>query len=336
MAKGQDGAGGRSSRSAAASGAGPPGEAGPSHGLKILLPQTLAAAIIGKGGAVIAEMRTRCQSRLSLTDYGEVYPGTECRVLTAQAKDEEHLNDVVEQVIATLAEYVKKSKDPENMGVEGDMKLKTLMPKAAVGGIIGKGGAKIKELRDSSGAKISIIEPSGTGPGADQLVSLSGSSESLGSAMKEVNKQIQSLKDEQWFSSWLSTTGTGAGGWYEPMPGGPAAYGYGGYGGGGGRGVDALVRIAQTLPPYVMEDSRGFALSCVVPKRLVGGLIGRGGSGTKEVQARTGAKISIRDIPDDPDNRSLSISGPLASTCAAYMLMMRRYLDSEGPTSGDE
>merc|ERR1711870_214101 len=86
-------------------------------------------------------------------------------------------------------------------------------------------------------------------------------------------------------------------------------------------------------PPYVMEDSRGFALSCVVPNKLVGGLIGRGGAGTKEVQNLTGTKIGIREIPDDPDNRSLNIAGPLANTCAAYMLMMKRYLDAEAQES---
>lgn len=82
-----------------------------------------------------------------------------------------------------------------------------------------------------------------------------------------------------------------------------------------------------------MEDSRGFALSCVVPNRLVGGLIGRGGAGTKEVQMLTGTKIGIREIPDDPDNRSLNIAGPLANTCAAYMLMMKRYLDAEAQSA---
>merc|ERR1719261_2232949 len=102
----------------------------------------------------------------------------------------------------------------------------------------------------------------------------------------------------------------------------------------GGRkdhGVDIMMRVAHGLPPYVMEDSRGFALSCVVPNRLVGGLIGRGGAGTKEVQMFTGTKIGIRDIPGDTENRSMNIAGPLANTCAAYMLMMQRYLDAEAP-----
>merc|ERR1712039_593457 len=98
-------------------------------------------------------------------------------------------------------------------------------------------------------------------------------------------------------------------------------------------GIDLMVRVAQGLPNNVMEDSRGFALSCVVPNRLVGGLIGRGGAGTKEVQNATGTKIGIRERPDDPDNRILNIAGPLSNTCAAYMLMMKRYLDAEAQSS---
>merc|ERR1719323_2223916 len=89
-----------------------------------------------------------------------------------------------------------------------------------------------------------------------------------------------------------------------------------------------MFRIAQGLPGYVVEDARGFAMSCVVPNRLVGGL------GTKEVQQLTGTKIGIREIPGDAENRSMNIAGPLAGTCAAYMLMMRRYLDAEAQVPG--
>merc|ERR1711892_660661 len=60
------------------------------YGMKFLAPEVLASAIIGKGGAVIAEMRTSCQSQLALTDKGEFYPSTDCRVLTAQAMSLSH------------------------------------------------------------------------------------------------------------------------------------------------------------------------------------------------------------------------------------------------------
>merc|ERR1712060_840139 len=95
-----------------------------------------------------------------------------------------------------------------------------------------------------------------------------------------------------------------------------------------------MMQVASSLPPHVMEDSRGFAMSCIVPERLVGGLIGKGGQGFKEIQALTGVKINMGEIPDDPDNRSLNIAGPLANTCTAYMLMMKRYLDAEAQSTG--
>mmetsp|Transcript_1793 Transcript_1793/g.4596 ORF Transcript_1793/g.4596 Transcript_1793/m.4596 type:complete len:324 (+) Transcript_1793:221-1192(+) len=321
MKKGQDGSGKGGKQS------------GGSCVLKFLAPAPLASAIIGKGGAVIAAMRTSCQARLALTEQGEVYPQTDCRVLTASANTEEHLNEVIRQIVAKLGEVAKAGDMADSVGVEGDLKLKTLVPRAAVGGVIGKGGATIKQIRESSGAKISISEPYGSGPSADQLVSISGEAQALESVLEEVNKQIQMLKEETWFAGWGSASGAVQAG-YGGLAGSTTLRGATGGGYGSSPGIDLMVRVAQGLPPYVMEDSRGFALSCVVPNRLVGGLIGRGGSGTKEVQMLTGTKISIREIPDDADNRTLNIAGPLSNTCAAYMLMMKRYLDAESQASG--
>merc|ERR1719270_2313282 len=128
--------------------------------------------------------------------------------------------------------------------------------------------------------------------------------------MAEINRQVQACGNEPWFQTWASNSGgvsSGGGGGNSRNGqgyGGPSSYPMpsGGGGGGGmnfnGPGIDLMVRVAQGLPPYVMEDSRGFALSCVVPNRLVGGLIGRGGAGTREIQQLTGTKIGICEIPD--------------------------------------
>merc|ERR1711935_777785 len=299
------------------------------YGMKFLTPEVLASAIIGKGGTVIAEMRTSCQSQLALTDKGEFYPSTDCRVLTAQANEPESLTKVTHEIVIKAAELAKTAGD------DGDLKLQTLVPKAAVGGIIGKQGSAIKQLCETSGAKISISDPSGSGAGAEQTVTISGTAQALEAALKEVNSQIQLLNGESWFKTWLQARG----GVYASSDGGSqgASMSFGGSGRmHSSAGVDCMMRVANHLPPYVMEDSRGFALTCIVPNRLVGALIGRGGAGTKEVQMQTGTKIGIRDIAGDSENRSMSIAGPLANTCSAYMLMMKRYLDAEAaaPPSG--
>jgi len=300
--------------------------------LKFLAPEALAAAIIGKGGAVIAAMRQSCQVNIALTERGEVYPQTDCRVMTVSAQTEQSLNDASMQVISKLAELAKGSTS-DAIGTEEELKLRTLVPRAAVGSIMGKGGAGIKQLRETSGAKIKIGETTGSSPGSEQLISLAGTEQALESVMTEVNRQVQLVSGEPWFQGWAtvkSVVPAGTAG-YPVLPGGGQTMNMR-----GGPGVDVMMRVAGSLPPYVMEDSRGFALSCVVPNRLVGGLIGRGGAGTKEVQNLTGTRIGIREIPEDPDNRSLNIAGPLANTCAAYMLMMKRYLDAEAAAGGGQ
>lgn len=305
---------------------------------KYLTPETLASAIIGKGGTVIAQIRTSCNVKLGLTDYGDLYPQTDCRVLTAQGNTEEDLNKVSKEIASKLAELVKTSGPSEAAGSEGDLKLKVLLPRAAAGGVIGKAGATIKQLRETSGANISISDAAGTFPAADQVVSISGSSEALTAVLTELNRQIQMLNTEHWFPQWAAGTTTTTAGLMtsytgSTLPAMLSPHSIAAVRGSSYSGIATMVQVAQSLPPYVMEDSRGFALSCVVPNRLVGGLIGRGGQGTKEVQKITGTKIGFREIADDPDNRSLNIAGPLANTCTAYMLMMKRYLDAEAQSA---
>merc|ERR1711935_1215916 len=102
------------------------------YGMKFLTPEVLASAIIGKGGAVIAEMRTSCQSQLALTDKGEFYPSTDCRVLTAQANEPESLTKVTHEIVIKAAELAKGQNSEGTAGDDGDLKLQTLVPKAAV------------------------------------------------------------------------------------------------------------------------------------------------------------------------------------------------------------
>jgi len=306
--------------------------------LKYLAPEAMAAAIIGKGGSVIAAMRQSCNAKITLTEQGETYHRTECRVLTAQANTEESLNDISKQIIAKIAEIVKSSAS-EMLGHEGEIKLRMLVPRAAVGGVIGKGGSTIKQIRESSGAKISISDPNGTGPGAEQIVAVAGTTEALEQVFTEVNKQIQMLNGEVWFATWAADTQVAQSSTFNGLTGGSGGYQLAmrpGVPHANSTGIDTMMRVAQSLPQYVMEDSRGFAMSCIVPNRLVGGLIGRGGQGTKEIQQHTGTKIGIREIPGDPENRTLNIAGPLAQSCAAYMLMMKRYLDAEAQSSGSQ
>lgn len=356
--------------------------------MKFLAPESLASTIIGKGGSVITAIRQATNTRMGITEHNQLWPGTDCRVLTAQANQEDHLSDACRQIIGKLQETAAATPGESVGQLPSELRLRTIVPRAAAGGIIGKSGATVKALREKTGAKISLSEAQGGGPQASQVVDVIGSVEAVLLIVEEVNRNTQAVAGEPWFKDWAMQSGAsmGSGGHagtprngrghanmghgqhgvavpppaqdpleaydqyeqydqYAPHPqpqsGGPQggtttalaqlpAAGY------GEPAMDILTRIGASMPSYVLEDPRGFAMSCVVPNRLVGGIIGRGGSGTKEVQALTGTKIGIRDIPGDSENRSLNIAGPLTNTCAAYMLMMKRYLDSEARVAGPE
>merc|ERR1719310_2304296 len=99
---------------------------------------------------------------------------------------------------------------------------------------------------------------------------------------------------------------------------------------------EILQSALRMIPQNVSEDPRGFSLRCAVPNRMVDGLLGKGGGVAKEVKDLTGARIDIPNNPNDPDNRAMSITGPLFSTVAAYIYMMKQYLEIEATATQQE
>merc|ERR1719331_2778364 len=99
---------------------------------------------------------------------------------------------------------------------------------------------------------------------------------------------------------------------------------------------EILQSALRMIPQNVSEDPRGFSLRCAVPNRMVDGLLGKGGGVAKEVKDLTGARIDIPNNPNDPDNRAMSITGPLFSTVAAYIHMMKQYLEIEASGARQE
>merc|ERR1711865_575552 len=89
-----------------------------------------------------------------------------------------------------------------------------------------------------------------------------------------------------------------------------------------------ILRALDDLPPEAAEDPRGFLLRCALPGAIAGLLGGPDGSKFKEVEAPTGVRISLPGNGNDA-TRMLSIEGPLLRVCAAYMLMMKRYIECE-------
>ncbi|KAF6026765.1 NOVA1 [Bugula neritina] len=152
--------------------------------LKMLVPSCAAGAVIGKGGETIGKLQRDSTAKMKMSKNQDTFPGTSERVClivgTVSACQKAH--EDVAQII-----YDKPDPQPKPSG-DGDGKInyqrhhqtKFLVPNASAGVIIGKGGAYIKELKESSGAHVNV---SHKGENPERIVTVSGDSSEIRAAM---------------------------------------------------------------------------------------------------------------------------------------------------------
>lgn len=155
--------------------------------VRLLVPSKCAGSIIGKGGQNIQKLRTDFNANIRVPDC----PGPE-RVMTVQADAPDVVCSVLEQTVTVLTEDAVRGSGnnapPKNnaSNEEGPiLESRLLIHQSIVGGIIGRAGFKIKEIRDASGANIKVYQtcaPQST----DRCVAVQGTLPKVIRAMKEV------------------------------------------------------------------------------------------------------------------------------------------------------
>ena len=153
--------------------------------VRLLVPSKCAGSIIGKGGQNIQKLRTEFNANIRVPDC----PGPE-RVMTIHCDTPEVVGSVLEQTIPLLGEDAT-ARNGTNAGVKQEvgsadgLEARLLIHQSIVGGIIGRAGFKIKEIRDSSGANIKVYQtcaPQST----DRCVAVQGALPKIIMALKEV------------------------------------------------------------------------------------------------------------------------------------------------------
>ncbi len=144
--------------------------------MRILVPSKVAGSIIGKGGSNIQKLRTDNQANVRIPDC----PGPE-RIMTVLADDPESAVNVLRQTLPYVADAEARSGASEDGGLETRM----LIHQSIVGGIIGRAGFKIKEIREASGASIKVYQncaPQST----DRCVAILGAQDKICKAAAEI------------------------------------------------------------------------------------------------------------------------------------------------------
>lgn len=201
--------------------------------LRLLIPSKVAGSIIGKGGQNITKLRSQYKASIIVPDC----PGPE-RVLT--------ISSDLTTVLQVLNEVVPNLEENGSRHGSDEIDVRMLVHQSQAGCIIGKGGLKIKELREKTGARIKIYShccPHST----DRLISICGKPTTCiecireliatikTSPLKGVNNPYDPHNFDDFYADDYGGYGSGDGGQGKAGGfGGPG--GRGGAGGGGGVG----------------------------------------------------------------------------------------------------
>jgi len=141
-------------------------------------------------------LRTENHATILLPDC----PGPE-RVLTIQGNLDAVLN-VIGNVLPSLEEngldaQGLKSRGGERSGRVGDSDARLLVHQSQIGCIIGRGGAKVKELRESTGTRITVYSvccPRST----DRIVQILGKPSDCAECIKQIIALVKEVTKEHY------------------------------------------------------------------------------------------------------------------------------------------
>ncbi|KAI7984809.1 KH domain-containing protein HEN4 [Camellia lanceoleosa] len=255
---------------------------------RILCPATKTGGVIGKGGAVIRQVREGTGARIRIDDS---VPGCEERVILIAAESTKKRTDNVDAIGDELANLNSNS-NSEDEGSPAQQALlrvfeRILKVDEERSGVSSAENEK-GEDEEGGGNVVPVVcrllapsnqIPACASPG-DELIQITGNFPAVRKALLSVSSCLQ---DNPRAEAVNSTT---------PGSSGMALHGT------GTENIGANHRM-------VIEEEVVFKLLCQVDK--VGSLIGKGGSIIRALQNETGATIKIADAASDSDERVVVI-----------------------------
>eukprot|EP00536_Pseudo-nitzschia_multiseries_P014748 jgi/Psemu1/327650/estExt_fgenesh1_pg.C_7630003 len=135
--------------------------------IKLMVSNNVAGSIIGRAGQTISELQTQSSARIKLSQTGDYYPGTQDRVCLVQGQ----LGTVKHAVKLLLERFYMLQEQQHtqhlawqprkgtNTASGFDFVVRLLVPSSSCGMIIGKGGANIKHMEETSGVSSVRLSP---------------------------------------------------------------------------------------------------------------------------------------------------------------------------------
>jgi transcription antitermination factor NusA-like protein len=261
-----------------------------------LIENSQVGGIIGKSGANVKRVRDDSGAFVSIlkSDYRNVQErimvlkGTPAQI----AKAGKMLGELL---IESSAQ--KEKRDGSSATSNDTAVIKFLVHKSAVGAVIGKAGANIKETQTETGARIQVSNeplPQST----EKTVTLTGTPDALHSATLRI---ITQLRDNP------LRPGTKV---YPYVPG-ATVFGSTPFGLNGPYSASGVQSLYPSSIPYPAHSTATSTQKIAIPTVCAGCVIGKGGQVIRDLRAQSATNISIADPdPNSPGERVITLTGP--------------------------
>ncbi|XP_075870116.1 poly(rC)-binding protein 3 isoform X2 [Nelusetta ayraudi] len=311
--------------------------------IRLLMHGKEVGSIIGKKGETVKKMREESAARINISEGN-------CpeRIVTITGP-----TDTIFKAFAMIAykfeEDIINSMSNSPATSKPPVTLRLVVPASQCGSLIGKGGSKIKEMRESTGAQVQVagdMLPNST----ERAVTISGTPEAIIQCVKQicvVMLEVEYLQDRT--NRRVVPTETshsppkGATIPYRPKPAstplifsGGQAYTIQGQYAIPHPDLTKLHQLAmqqtpftplgQTTPAFPGLDASPPASTheLTIPNDLIGCIIGRQGTKINEIRQMSGAQIKIANAMEGSSERQITITGTPANISLAQYLINAR------------
>ncbi|XP_074178626.1 poly(rC)-binding protein 3 isoform X12 [Rhinolophus sinicus] len=268
--------------------------------IRLLMHGKEVGSIIGKKGETVKKMREESGARINISEGN-------CpeRIVTITGP-----TDAIFKAFAMIAykfeEDIINSMSNSPATSKPPVTLRLVVPASQCGSLIGKGGSKIKEIRESTGAQVQVagdMLPNST----ERAVTISGTPDAIIQCVKQICVVMLEAYTIQ-------------GQYAIPHP-------------------DQLTKLhqlamqqspfpplGQTTPAFPGLDASPPASTheLTIPNDLIGCIIGRQGTKINEIRQMSGAQIKIANATEGSSERQITITGTPANISLAQYLINAR------------
>ncbi|XP_015415071.1 PREDICTED: poly(rC)-binding protein 2 isoform X12 [Myotis davidii] len=279
--------------------------------IRLLMHGKEVGSIIGKKGESVKKMREESGARINISEGN-------CpeRIITL-AGPTNAIFKAFAMIIDKLEEDISSSMTNSTAASRPPVTLRLVVPASQCGSLIGKGGCKIKEIRESTGAQVQVagdMLPNST----ERAITIAGIPQSIIECVKQICVvMLETLSQSPPKGVTIP---------YRPKPSSSPVIFAGGQ-------LTKLHQLAMQQSHFPMtHGNTGFSAGLdasaqttshelTIPNDLIGCIIGRQGAKINEIHQMSGAQIKIANPVEGSTDRQVTITGSAASISLAQYLI---------------